>query len=36
MLFDNFDPLKGEVLRILDQEGKVVNDKLEQKISKET
>jgi pyruvate dehydrogenase E1 component alpha subunit len=36
MLFDNFDPLKGEVLRILDQEGKVVNDKLEPKISKET
>jgi pyruvate dehydrogenase E1 component alpha subunit len=36
MLFENFDPLKGEMLQILDPEGKVVNDKLEPKIAKDT
>lgn len=36
MLFENFDPLKGEMLQILDHEGKIVNDKLEPKIPKET
>ena len=35
MLFDKFDPLKGEMLQILDPEGKIVNEKLEPKISKE-
>jgi pyruvate dehydrogenase E1 component alpha subunit len=36
MLFEDFDPLKGEMLQILDHEGKIVNDKLEPKISKDT
>ncbi|MFA7075328.1 MAG: pyruvate dehydrogenase (acetyl-transferring) E1 component subunit alpha [Candidatus Izemoplasmatales bacterium] len=36
MLFENFDPLKGEMLQILNQEGLIVNDELEPKISKET
>ncbi|MFP4478667.1 MAG: pyruvate dehydrogenase (acetyl-transferring) E1 component subunit alpha [Candidatus Izemoplasmatales bacterium] len=36
MLFDDFDPLKGEMLQILDQDGKIVNDKLEPKIKKDT
>ncbi|MDD3711884.1 MAG: pyruvate dehydrogenase (acetyl-transferring) E1 component subunit alpha [Candidatus Izemoplasmatales bacterium] len=36
MLFDEYNPLKGEMLQIMDQEGKIVNDKLEPKIDKET
>ena len=36
MLFEKYDPLKGEMLQILDHEGKIVNDKLEPKISKDT
>jgi len=36
MLFKEFDPLKGKMLQILDQDGKIVNDKLEPKIKKDT
>ena len=36
MLFEKYDPLKGEMLQILDHEGKIVNDKLEPKIDKDT
>ncbi|MFA7561235.1 MAG: pyruvate dehydrogenase (acetyl-transferring) E1 component subunit alpha [Candidatus Izemoplasmatales bacterium] len=36
MLFDDFNPLKGEILKILDEKGKVVNDKLLPKIPKAT
>ncbi|MDY0278821.1 MAG: pyruvate dehydrogenase (acetyl-transferring) E1 component subunit alpha, partial [Acholeplasma sp.] len=36
MLFEKYDPLKGEMLQILDHEGKIVNDKLEPKINKDT
>ncbi|MFW5889390.1 MAG: pyruvate dehydrogenase (acetyl-transferring) E1 component subunit alpha [Bacillota bacterium] len=36
MLFEEFDPLKEEMLQILDQEGKIVNDKLVPKIKKDT
>jgi pyruvate dehydrogenase E1 component alpha subunit len=36
MLFDNYDPLKEQMLQILDHQGKIVNDKLEPKIAKET
>ena len=36
MLFDDFNPLKGEMLKILDEKGKVVNDKLLPKIPKAT
>ncbi|QWB99723.1 pyruvate dehydrogenase (acetyl-transferring) E1 component subunit alpha [Mycoplasmatota bacterium] len=36
MLFEKFDPLKGEMLQILDQNGKIVNDKLVPKIKKDT
>lgn len=36
MLFEDFDPLKGKQLQILDQKGKIVNDKLVPKIKKET
>ena len=35
MLFENFDPLKGEMLQILDQHGSVVNKELEPKIPKD-
>jgi len=36
MLFDNYDPLKEQMLQILDHNGKIVNDKLEPNIKKET
>jgi pyruvate dehydrogenase E1 component alpha subunit len=36
MLFDDFNPLKGEMLKILDEKGKIVNDKLLPKIPKAT
>ncbi|MDA3932596.1 MAG: pyruvate dehydrogenase (acetyl-transferring) E1 component subunit alpha [Tenericutes bacterium] len=36
MLFEEFDPLKEEMLQILDKDGKIVNDKLVPKIKKET
>ncbi|MGE4572392.1 MAG: pyruvate dehydrogenase (acetyl-transferring) E1 component subunit alpha [Candidatus Izemoplasmatales bacterium] len=36
MLFEEFDPLKGKTLQILDQDGKIVNDKLVPKIKKDT
>lgn len=36
MLFEDFDPLKGEMLQILDQTGKIINDKLVPKIKKDT
>ncbi len=35
MLFEKFDPLKGEMLQILDHKGIIINDKLEPKIAKE-
>ena len=35
MIFTDFDPLKGKMLQILDETGKVVNKDLEPKISKE-
>ena len=36
MIFKNFDPLKGKMLQILDQNGKVVNEKLVPEISHDT
>ena len=36
MLFKDFDPLKGQTLQILDEKGKIVNEKLVPKIKKET
>ncbi|MFO7969072.1 MAG: pyruvate dehydrogenase (acetyl-transferring) E1 component subunit alpha [Candidatus Izemoplasmatales bacterium] len=36
MLFKDFDPLKEEMLQILDQKGNIVNDKLVPKIKKAT
>jgi len=35
MLFEKYNPLKGEILQILDIKGKVINDELEPKIPKE-
>lgn len=34
MLFDSYDPLKGEQLQILDENGRIVNEDLEPKITK--
>ena len=36
MIFKDFDPLKGKRLQILDQTGKIVNEKLTPKIKKDT
>ncbi len=36
MIFKDFDPLKGKMLQILDQNGKLVQPKLEPEIKKET
>ena len=36
MLFEEFDPLKGKMLQILDQDGNIVNDKIVPKIKKDT
>lgn len=36
MLFKDFDPLKGQTLQILDENGQIVNEKLVPKIKKET
>lgn len=36
MLFEKYDPLKQEMLQILDHTGKIVDDKLEPKIKKDT
>jgi pyruvate dehydrogenase E1 component alpha subunit len=35
MIFDEFNPLKGEILKILDLEGNIIDKKLEPKISKQ-
>ena len=36
MFFKDFDPLKGQMLQILDEKGNIVNEKLVPKIKKET
>jgi pyruvate dehydrogenase E1 component alpha subunit len=36
MLFKDYDPQKGKKLEILDPKGKIINEKLEPKIEKET
>jgi pyruvate dehydrogenase E1 component alpha subunit len=36
MLTKTYDPLKGKILRVLDHEGKIVNEKLEPKIDDDT
>ena len=36
MLFQDFDPLKGQILQILDETGKIINPTLVPKIKKET
>lgn len=36
MLFQDFDPLKGQMLQILDENGKIVNEDLVPKIKKDT
>ena len=36
MFFDNFDPLKGQVVKVLDENGKIINKELEPKLDKQT